>query len=226
MFWNAVFKSFGIFIHWQVYLVTILYLMITFLPFVFLYLVSRKSEGGIAKTGCLIMFVQPFFQVFGVFFAVSTLLPVLLGRNTVTWALPWTLIIHEPFKIILLMFVMVILSILGSFIPLIGQTNSLSTFTSGWSVLLFLFREIDNFQPEYGIGKIDLFPGVGTFWGIVIISAIVSWLCRFLIAALATTFFRKNDDNVVFFLMPITSVFGFFPIFIYASWISLQLSPS
>lgn len=223
MFWASVFKSFGILLHWQVYLAIPLYLVISLLPYVFIFFSTKNWEENIAKMGCLIMLIQPFFQAFGVFVAVSTLFPILLGGDVAAWSLPWMLIVNKPGSILVLIIVMVMLSMLGAMIPIIGQTNSFSVFTLGGSVLVFLFRVINEIHPEYGIGNVDLIPGFFTIVGIVIVSAVVSWLGVMAMAALMTLVFRNADDSIAFFLSPLASVLGFFPVFIYASWVSLQL---
>lgn len=220
MFWQSVFNSLNVFLHWETYLATLIYLFITFLPFIFIALNSKNIEE-INKTGCLLMLVQPLFQMLGVYVAVITLFPILLGGNKALWAAPWLMMIHDPWHTFIELIVILIITVLCTFIPILGQTNSFTLLIQGGGVFIWLLMDIKASHPEYGLANIDLAPGFWMIIGIVVISGITTWLGAISIGLLLTIFHVPESLSIYF--TPVVSVVGFIPIFIYGSWISLQL---
>jgi len=223
MFWESVVNGIAVLLHWQTYPVAFMYMIISFLPFIPLMFAGDKADGFMAKGGCLVMLIQPLFQALAVFISVCTLFPVMLGGTEAAWSLPWILIISEPGRTLIILVIMLVLSIIGVLMPILGRANSFIMFIMGGTVLVFLTLTLHRIHPELGIRNIDIMPGWLTIIGIVIVSGISSWLGLLASATVVTLLFRNREDISQLIMMPMGSVFGFIPIFIYAAWIGLHI---
>jgi hypothetical protein len=223
MFWQSVSSGLGVLLHWQTYVVAAMYIVISFLPFIALMPAGDRCDSYLEKGGCLLMLVQPLFQALAVFISVCTLFPIVLGRAAAAWSLPWLLIAAAPGRTLIVVVIMLVLAVLGSLVPIIGQANSFIMFIMGGVVLVFLTRAIGEVYPDSGIKDIRLIPGLLTIIGIVLVSGIVSWLGTLASAALLTLVQRANEGISQLIILPFGSVFGFIPVFIYGAWIRLQI---
>jgi hypothetical protein len=166
MFWQSVFSGLGVLLRWQAYVVALMYIVISFLPFIAIMPAGDRYDSFIEKGGCLLMLIQPFFQALAVFVSVCTLFPIMLGRGAAAWSLPWILITAEPGKTLIIVATMVVFAIIGAHIPIIGKANSFIMFIMGGVVLVFLTHAIDKVYPQLGIKDIRLIPGVLTIMGL------------------------------------------------------------
>lgn len=223
MFWDAVVNGLKVLLHWQTYLIALMYIVISFLPVIAIMFAGNRSDNLMAKGGCLAMLIQPLFQALAVFITVCTLFPIMLGRFEAAWSFPWVLIVNIPGRVLLILVLMLVISVVGAFIPILGRANSFIMFIMGGVVVAFLTLRIDKMNPELGITNIQIVPGFLTIIGFVIVSAIVAWLGTLASAAVVTLLFRDREDISQLVLMPLGSVFGFVPVFIYAAWIGLQI---
>ena len=223
MFWQSVINGLGILLHWQTYVVALMYLIISFLPFIVLMFAGDKADGMMEKGGCLLMLIQPVFQALAVFIGVATLYPLMMGGTEAAWSLPWMMLFTEPGRTLLLVGIMLVLSIVGAFMPIRGRANSFIMFIMGGTVLVFLTLAIHKVHPELGIRNIELMPGWFTIIGLVIAAAITSWLGILAAAAIVTLVFRDKEDIWQLIMMPLGSVVGFIPVAMYAAWIALQI---
>lgn len=223
MFWQSIINGLGILLHWQMYVVALMYLIILFLPFIVLMLAGDKADGMMEKGGCLLMLVQPVLQPFAVFVGVATLYPLLMGGTEAAWSLPWMMLFTEPGRTLLLVGIMLVLSIVGAFMPILGIANSFSMFIMGGTVLVFLTLGNHKVHPELGIRNIELIPGWLTIIGLVISAAISSWLGLLAAGAVVTLIFRDKEDIAQLIMMPLGSVVGFIPVAMYGAWIALQI---
>lgn len=223
MLWDAVINGLKVLLHWQTYVVAIMYFIISFLPLIAIMFAGDKSDEFMGKGGCLVMLIQPFFQALAVLIAVCTLFPIMLGGSEAAWSLPWMLTINAPGRTLILLVIMFVLSIIGAFIPILGRANSFIMFIMGGAVIVFLTLAMHKVNPELGIRNIDIIPGWFTIIGIVIISGITSWLGILASAAVVTLLFRNKEEISEMIMMPLASVFGFIPVFIYGAWIGLQI---
>ncbi len=223
MFWQSVLNGLGVLLHWQTYVVALMYFVISFLPFIAIMFAGEKSEELMMKGGCLVMLIHPLFQALAVFVSVCTLFPIMLGGTEAAWSLPWMLVITEPVRTLIILVIMLVLSFVGAFMPILGRANSFIMFIMGGAVLVFLTLAIHKVHPELGIRNIELIPGWLTIIGIVIVSGVSSWLGILAAAAIVTVLFRDKEEISQLIMMPLGSVFGFIPIFIYAAWIGLQI---
>ncbi len=221
MFWSSVFNGLKVFMHWEIYVLGILYLIISWIPLIPVML-AKNEESAMAKSFWLMMFVQPLFVVFGTFLLVSSLFPIILGYgNDASWAVPWLLIFKLPMTVITLIAKMFILFFIAS---ILGSPKSLVVLIIGGTALLFLLNIINMGSPEIGLNEIDPIPGFLTIIGIVIISATASWIGILVSAAISTglSYFHEGIGEAL--MIPICSIFGFIPVFIYGAWLGLQLN--
>ena len=90
-------------------------------------------------------------------------------------------------------------------------------FLMGGAVLVSLL------SPGLSAENIEIIPGFFTIIGIIIVSATTSWF-GILASAFAVSFFVGDEEDIGQLIMiPLGSVFGFIPIFIYGAWIGLQV---
>jgi len=224
MFLEAVGNGLKVLLHWQTYVIAICYLIISFLPIIVVMSAGNKSDDFITRGGCLAMLIQPLFQSLAVFISVCILFPIILfGRSEAAWSLPWMLIINIPGRILILLIIMLVLSIIGAFIPLLGRANSFIMFIMGGAVIIFLTIVLHNISPELGIRNIDILPGFLTIIGIVIVSGVASWLGMLVSAGIVTLLLRDKEEIGQLIMIPLGSVLGFIPIFIYGAWLGLQI---
>jgi hypothetical protein len=223
MFWGAVVNGLKVLLHWQTYLVAFIYIVISFLPVIAIMFAGNRSDNLMAKGGCLVMLIQPLFQALAVFITVCTLFPIMLGGVEAAWSFPWILIVNNPGRILIILAVMLVISVVGAFIPILGRANSFVMFIMGGVVVAFLTLIIAKTNPELGIRNIQIVPGFLTIIGFVIVSGIVAWIGMLASAAVVTLLLRGREDISQFVMIPLGSVFGFVPVFIYAAWIGLQI---
>jgi len=224
MFWQSVFNGLSVLLHWQTYVVAFIYFIISFIPIAPIIIARNNAEMIIYKGRFLMMIFQPFFQALAVFISVCILFPIMLGGVQAAWSLPWMVIFMEPWRTLLIIVIMCFLSALGEFIPFLGKANSFIMFIMGGTVLVFLILSIHNVHPDLGITSIDFIPSLLTIIGIVIVSGFFSWLGVLVSSTVVTLIFMDWEDISEWIIIPIGSVFGFIPIFIYAAWIGLQVN--
>lgn len=224
MFWDAVVNGLKVLLHWQTYIVALIYIFISLLPFIMLAFAGNRSDNLMGKGGCLAMLIQPLFQALAVFIAVCTLFPIMIGRTEAAWSFPWIMLVNFPGRILIILVIMLVISVVGAFIPILGRATSFIMFIMGGVVVAFLTLIIDKTNPEIGIRNIQIVPGFFTIVGFVMISGIVAWLGVLAAAAVVTLLLRDREDISQLVLMPLGSVFGFVPVSIYTAWIGLQIS--
>lgn len=223
MFWQSVINGLGILLHWQTYVVALMYLIIGFLPSIVLMFVGDKADEMMVKGGCLLLLVQPLFQALAFFIGVATLYPLMMGGAEAAWSLPWMMLFTEPGRTLLLVGIMFVLAIVGAFTPILGSSNSFITFMMGVTVLVSLTLAIHKVHLELGIINLELIPGWLTIIGLVIAAEISSWLVRLAAAAIVTLVLRDKEDIVDLIMMTLGSAVEFIPVAMLAAWIALQI---
>ena len=131
--------------------------------------------------------------------------------------------INAPGRTLILLIIMLVLSVAGAFIPLLGRANSFIMFIMGGAVMVFITMVLHNINPELGIRNIEIIPGFFTIIGIVIVSGVSSWIGMLASAGAVTLLLRDKEEISQLIMIPLGSVFGFIPIFIYGAWIGLQI---
>lgn len=223
MFWQSVLNGLSCSLHWETYVVALICFIISSLPVLWMVVSKDNSEERMLKGGCAILLLQPLVYSLTVFIAVCTLFPFMLGGTEAAWALPWALLISEPGRTLIVFGVMVVLSFLGSFIPILGQSNSFLMFISWGVVVIFLTLLLDVSEPGLNIEYIRLVPDFLTIVGIVIVSGIASLLGTLAASWLATSIFKEKEHIAYLIVIPLNFVFGLIPVFIYGAWIGLQI---
>lgn len=223
MFWDAVINGLKVLLHWQTYVIAVMYFIISFLPMIVIMFAGNKSDELMTKGGCLSMLIQPLFQALAIFISVCTLFPIMFGGSEAAWSLPWILMMNVPGRTFILLIIVLVLSVAWAFIPLIGRANSIIMFIMGGAVMVFIAMVLHNINPELGIRNIDIVPGFLTIIGIVIVSGVTSWIGMLASAGVVTLLLRDKEEISQLIMIPLGSVFGFIPIFIYGAWIGLQI---
>lgn len=221
MFWASVLDGLKVLLHWEVYVLGLIYLFIMYIPF---YPLMFGKGDALEKGGCLAMILQPFFQALGSIVYVLTLFPIILGLGeNAAWSIPWLLIWDAPLLILFMMVVMVVLMVISAFLPIVGRMNTFQTLISGGTVIAFMVAILHRFNPDFDISGIDVVPGFLVTTGILIISAITSYIALMLSALLLMLVDKNEDGWGTLLITPLASVFGFIPVFIYGAWIGNQL---
>lgn len=224
MFWSSVFSGLKVFLHWETYVLSIAYFIISWLPLI-PFMFSNDEYFMFTKKGRLLMALQPVFIAFGTIILVGSLLPIIIGvGQRASWSLPWILLFRSPLFIVMMASVMIGMYFLAAMIPILGRSVSFLTLILGGTSLFFFLTIVNKVNPDIGITEIDPIPGFLTIIGIVIISAIITWIGT-LVAAIATTGLAFLSENIAEIIMvPIASIFGFVPVYIYGAWLGLQLN--
>lgn len=223
MFWDAVINGLKVLLHWQTYVVAVMFFIISFLPIIVLMFERNKSDALMTKGGCLAVLIQPFFQALAVFISVCILLPIMFGESKAAWSLPWMLMIDFPVRTLILLIILLVLSVTGALVPFLGRFNSFIAFIMGVAVMVFITMVVHSINPELGIRNVDIIPGFLTSIGIVIVSVITSWIGCLVSAVVVTLLVRNKEGISQLIMITLGSILGFIPIFIYGAWIALQI---
>jgi len=223
MFWDAVANGLKVLLHWQTYLVGIIYIVISFLPFIVMAFAGNRWDNIIDKGGCLTMLILHVLQVLAVFISVCTLFPIMLGRSEAGWSIPWMLLVSIPGRILIILAVMLVIPVVGAFIPILGRANSFIMFIMGGVVVVFLTIIIDRSNPGLGIRNIEIIPGFFTIIGFFIVYGVAACVGMLASTAAVTLLLKDREDLGQLVLGALGQVFGFIPIFIYGAWIGLQI---
>lgn len=223
MFWASVADGLKVLLHWETYVLGLVYLVIAFIPFY--PLMFGKEDSAISRGGCLAMLLQPFFMSLGAAIYIMSLFPIIIGVSSdAAWSLPWLTMIHAPLFIPLMVIVMVVLSFLAAFVPIAGRMTSFLTLIMGGTVIVFMVAMVHRVDPGLGVADADIMPGFLTTVGILIISAISAYAAIMVAAVLATLIDRGEEGIGSMLMLPLGSIFGFIPVFIYGAWIGNQLA--
>jgi hypothetical protein len=218
MFWDSVLVGLKVLSYWETYVAGLMFLVIAYSPMLLLLLFHRAEMAG----GCSTMLLMPLFQAFGVCVTVLTLCPIILGLSSdAAWSFPWILLFQKPLAMLILVGVLIVLSIVIAFLPDVGRSSSLNVLVCGGIVLAFVVLGIDALIPELQPQSIQIVPGFWFIVGILILSFVASYL-GVLVAALVELLTRREEMTLLIGI-PLGSAFAFLPVFIYGSWLALQI---
>jgi hypothetical protein len=228
MFWDSVKGSLSVFMHWETYLAGLEYLAISFIPMVLLgLLMARRNGKAEMAAGLASMFVMPVFQVAATVVFVLTLAPIILGlSDDAAWSLPWRLIVFAPGAFTRLLLVLLVASVVLAFVPLLGHLKSLHVLILGAITLMFLLSPLEQIQPGLISDSVEFIPAFWFVVGILFFGGIMSWIGIMVSAILATLISLVNEDLGELFMLPVLpigSIFGFIPVFIYGAWLGAQI---
>ena len=235
MFWSAIIGGLKVLTFWEVYVVALIFTVISIGPMFILGLIGEKNEA----VGCLGgMLITPVFQALATIIFVFTLFPILLGFagnaawsawlfpwkiGNAAWLFPWKILLSSPWPMIKASFIIIFVTIALACIPLLGQIQSLHTFASGAISLVMVLGLLHSAFPNIPVEKIQIVPGFLTIIGFLAIAGVMSWASTMLVALIATAMGDRAKDYMMLIAIPLGGVFGFIPVFIYGAYIGQQL---
>lgn len=219
MFLESVINGLAILTYWQIYLAGLIYSFVILLPLFLIGLGMSKFEA----LGCITILIDPFLRALATLIFIFTLFPIILGlANAAAWSFPWVILINDPWFMIKSAIILMVLSFLLAFIPIIGQFQSVHTLLLGSVCLISVIKTLHSIEPNFDISRLHFFPGYIYVIGFLIISAISSYLAILLSAfLLASSKFLEDFSEII--IIPIGAAFGFIPVFIYGAWIGIQI---
>lgn len=212
MFWGALASAFKILTYWETYVAGIEYLLVSLIPLYGFGLFVKRNKQFAVPAGCLSMFGAPILQVVAVLVLVLTLSPIILGiSNNAAWSFPFVWMISAPVGFFFLALSLVAIGIMLLIIPV----DSLAMVVMSGVALSRILKMAD--------AHVSYIPGFWFSVGLIIIGVGMSWLGRFIAAGLLVALDKSNNDNNTILVLPIATVFNFFPVFMYGAWLGQQL---
>jgi len=223
MFWQSVIAGLKCLTFWQTYVAGLIYFAIVLLPFR-MFMQRNSTEATAGYLGILLM---PLLQMFGTYIFVLTLAPIILGTsNHALWNFPWQLAIASPLVTLEILGVMVFVVLCLT--PILKSVPFIDTLALGVIVLIFAVGHINRFDPDLhtSTSNISVIPGFFFIIGILFVSVIsfsLAMLAVTLVVTLVSLLLKREKFGQTVALRLIGSVFGFIPVFIYGSWLGLQI---
>ncbi len=225
MFWDSVISGLKIFLYWETYVAGIEYLVIFMLPMIGAGFIVDKNEELGPFLGCLGMIAFPALQSAALVVFTLTLAPIIFGLGEdAAWSLPWKIIFLDPWSFFKLAGVVLITAILLAFIPIIGKWQTFHTLILGGIILVFLLGLAESYKPGTIKENVSLIPGFWFTVGLIFIGGVLAWVGTIIAALLAMMIDGDEGGGIgELTVTPVSAVFGFIPLFIYGSWLGLQI---
>jgi hypothetical protein len=183
----------------------------------FCVLIDRVMEGKMAGGLPAALFIA-FCELFGVCFFILTLSPIILDLGPhAAWSLPWMLVFHDPLIFLKLIGLIIMLTIVLSFIPFITRLESVSALISGGVVLMFVVRDINR------IGGVEFLPDFWLGVGILAVAFAIKWLVIVPLSLGLLQLFPRLELHQNLILILLAPLFTFLSVFIYGGWLALQI---
>ena len=176
---------------------------------------DRAYEGHFAGgfKGLLVIGLAEFL---GGYFAILTLLPLMLGTGTqANWALPWTLPFHDTVLFLKIVGALLLMIIIVTQVPVLGE---MLIYPLSVAVIAY-FLGVTNtiLVPSFWLGCGFVLAGVAVKYAVIGIDAVV---VAFMPSSVVVSRFSSVTSMIFFSLLPVLNLL---PAFIYAGWISHQL---
>lgn len=176
---------------------------------------DRAYKGHFAAgfKGLLVIGLAEFL---GGYFAILTLLPLMLGTGThANWALPWTLPFHDTVLFLKIVGALLLTIIIVTQVPVLGEMLIYPLSVA----VVARFLDITNtiLVPSFWLGCGFVLAGVAVKYAVIGIDAVV---VAFMPPSVVVSRFSSVTSIIFFSLLPILNLL---PAFIYAGWISHQL---
>lgn len=225
MFWDSVLAGLRVLLYWETYIASVVYLAIFVLPtFLFGFWLQRKGEDGFGKIGCLMMIGMPFVQALAVLIFVLIMSPIILGfGENGAWGLPILLFVAAPGTLLKATGFTLLFAVGFSFLPVIGRWDSAVLAASGTVALVLVLGMLETMQPGLVGHRVHLWPGILPAFGFLVIGGLAAWVGTVAASVLSTKLQERLGEITQIIVMPLGSVFGFLPLFIYGGFLSLQL---
>lgn len=224
MFWDAVAGGLKVFTYWQTYVASFGYFLIFVIPWTFVVLMLRAAHSGGGAILWVSTVFMPLVQVIAHVMAHSvlilTLWPIIFGLGPdAAWEFPLRLISQEPTVFLKLLLALTVASTVLSVIPFLGKIQALHTLVLGGITLALVIAILESVYPSLATHKVNYWPGFWFIAGLVVISAIASWIGMVISFHIA----EAVAEGWGFVALPVAAIFGFVPIFMYGAWLGSQL---
>ncbi|WP_422016047.1 hypothetical protein [Roseateles sp.] len=224
MLWTSLSDGLGMLTHWQTYVAVALHWALAFGPLVAISLITAKT--GRAVWPLLYAALRPFFVAFAMFVIMFSLWPLYLRfTENAIWALPWQLLVEQPWVTFKILFFCVVVATLLPLVPIVGQL--LSTTAVGAIMMKYVLGVIATNADARFMEKVDIWPSGWFVLGLALLAAVcagVGALCGvFLMTTLKNNFESLDDTSAGLLATPIGTMFSLVPVFTYAAWLSYQL---
>lgn len=220
MFWESVWGGVGTFAHWQTWVAVVEYLAIFLVPTA-LITMKMTDTNGTHKAGCFMMLLGPLLQCLATIVFLWTLGPIILThQDSALWAFPWQVLVADPLFVLKVVGVMIVAAFAIGFIPVLGSIQSVQTLVLGIITLVYLVHVV---ASEVDHSPIHLLPGFWFIAGLIVVGGVLAWLGALVTAMIAAAVDRGQEGWGQLLAIPVASLLGFIPVFIYASWLGQQL---
>ena len=176
---------------------------------------DRAYKGHFAGgfKGLLVIGLAEFL---GGYFAILTLLPLMLGTGThANWALPWTLPFQETVLFLEIVGALLLTIIIVTQVPVLGEMLIYPLSLAVIACFLGVTNTI--LVPSFWLGCGFVLAGVAVKYAVIGIDAVV---VAFMPPSVVVSRFSSVTSMIFFSLLPVLNLL---PAFIYAGWISHQL---
>ena len=176
---------------------------------------DRAYKGHFAGgfKGLLVIGLPEFL---GGYFAILTLLPLMLGTGThANWGLPWALPFHDAVLFLKIVGALLLTIIIVAQVPVLGE---MLIYPVSVAVIAY-FLGVTNtvLMPSFWLGCGFVLAGVAVKYAVIGIGAVVVALMP---ASVVLSRFSRVTSIIFFCLLPVLNLL---PAFIYAGWISHHL---
>ena len=176
---------------------------------------DRAYKGHFAGgfKGLLVIGLAEFL---GGYFAILTLLPLMLGTGThANWGLPWALPFHDAVLFLKIVGALLLTIIIVAQVPVLGE---MLIYPVSVAVIAY-FLGVTNtvLMPSFWLGCGFVLAGVAVKYAVIGIGAVVVALMP---ASVVLSRFSRVTSIIFFCLLPVLNLL---PAFIYAGWISHHL---
>jgi hypothetical protein len=220
MFWDAVLGGLRVLTHWETYAAGLEYVAIVSLPMVLVGALAEMRPG----VGCLGMLFVPVLQFAGVIVFILTLAPILLGvGDAAAWSLPWRVVAIAPGAFFKLVGVLLVVTLVLAFIPIVGQLQSLHTMILGGIVLAFFLVMVDIGRGTTLTARVSFIPDLWFSIGLLLVGGALSWVALIVAGVVAVAIDPREKGFGLMLAFPLGTIFGFIPVFIYGAWLGAQV---
>ena len=208
------------FSHWQIYVVMLVYILITSLPVMFAGFVAAKDKSTASMTtGCLSQLLIRAFQAGMMYFGILVIFPIVIGiSDQAAWQWPKVYLQKHPIQLLKSVEIIWFVCIAVSVIPIIGKSKTFATFLPGVLSIAFIASNINLIDPSLLPKSISYIPNLWISIGYVILFGFAVWI-EVIIAGLVVSFIKNPSITVGEVVHhAIGTIIGFIPILIYGAW--------
>lgn len=235
MFWHSFKAGLELFANWHTYTVTIILLIFSVIPTrVIESILSNRPVSEIDWSKVVfgrpnrdlnwwLIKSIPLANTFAMVAFILVLSPLLLGfANIPAWSLPWHLLTSEPWLVLVFFTKLISALIILQLIPIVGDMRLINTSLVSMTTIVFLVALI---KPESN--PIEIWPSLFFIVGLISVGFALTYVAIFstakLLTAIGENYGVRYENLAKVFMFPLYMLYIYFPTFIYARWISVQL---